>query len=370
MRAALFDEPRARIFNRGRTRRAGDKATQCFACFEVHLTGERATQGGVRSPYAPLALPLAALIGALVRWQMQGSRNVFTAIDKRFYIPDPDFGWRVASQRPIWIGLELCAVIAAIAIGLGALGWIIRRREARGQRATILRAASWVVAGLPLAVPIAAFASGSTPANAVDTLPDSTIRGIEAGIVGTIDAPAGRYEIVEHTGTSLTAQVSASKETFDARLAGGLRGAWQGDPRDLTAAMTAEISVDAASIDTGIELRSKHALEYLQVARHPRITVTLDKVIAASQTGPNTVAFRASGTLGLIGKSHAIEVTGTLKKPDAAALTRLALSGEILLVQADFAVVIKETALASDAGDFDGDRIPVHVSLVMRRTNG
>jgi polyisoprenoid-binding protein YceI len=330
----------------------------------------------VRSPFAPVALPpalaLAALIGALVRWQMQGSRNMFTAIDKRFYIPDPDFGWRVASQRPIWIGLELCAVIAGIAVALVAGGWIIRRREAtRGQRATILRAASWVVAGLPLAVPIAAFASGSAPDRAVDTLPASTIRGIEAGIVGTIEAPAGRYEIVEHAGTSITAQVSASKETFDARFGGGIRGAWQGDPRDLSAPATSEISVDAASVDTGIELRSKHAREdYLKAAGNPRITVALDRVIAASQAGPNTVAFRAGGTLGLIGESHAIEVTGTLKKPDAAALARLGLSGEILLVQADFAVVIKETALGKDAGDFDGDRIPIHVSLVMRRTGG
>ena len=35
------------------------------------------------------------------------------------------------------------------------------------------------------------------------------------------------------------------------------------------------------------------------------------------------MAFRAQGTLGLIGKTHAIEITGTLKKPDAAALARL-----------------------------------------------
>lgn len=326
----------------------------------------------MRSPYAPVVLPLAALIGALVRWQMQGSRNVYTATHKRFYIPDPDLGWRISAERPVWLGLEICAVIAAIAVGLALAGWIIRRREAaRGQRAAILRAASWVVAGLSLAVPIAAFASGSAPAGAVDTLPASTIRGIEAGIVGRLDAPAGRYEIVEHTGTSITAQVTASKETFDARFGGGIRGAWQGDPGDLAAPITAEISVDTASVDTGIEMRSKHAREdYLRAAAHPRITVALDKVIAASQSGAGAVAFRAGGTLGLIGKSHAIEVTGTLRRPDAAALTRLGLSGEILLVQADFAVPIKETALASDAGDFDGDRIPVHVSLVMRRTGG
>jgi polyisoprenoid-binding protein YceI len=326
----------------------------------------------VGSPFAPVALPIAALIAALVRWQMQGSGNVYTAVAKRFFVPDPDVGWQVSPAHPIWLGLEICAVIAGVAAALVAAGWIIRRREARlGRRATGLRAASWVIAGLPLAVPLAAFASGAAPAGAVDALPESTLRGIEAGIVGTLDAPAGRYEVVEHAGTSISAHLSAGKETFDARFGGGIRGSWQGNPHDLTQPIGGEVSVDAASVDTGVTLRSAHAREeYLHVDKFPRISVAIDRVLAASPSGPGALAFRAHGTLGLIGKTHSIEVTGTMKKPDAAALTRLGLSGQILLVQADFEIAIKETALAGDAGDFDGDRIPIHVSLVMRHTSG
>jgi hypothetical protein len=135
--------------------------------------------------------------------------------------------------------------------------------------------------------------------------------------------------------------------------------------------VTSEVSVDAASVDTGIDLRSKHAREeYLLADKYPRITLALDRVLAAGQAGANAIRFRAHGTLGLIGKTHSIEVTGTMKKPDAAALERLHLSGDVLLVQADLAVVIKDTALAKDAGDFDGDRIPIQVSLVMRHTSG
>jgi polyisoprenoid-binding protein YceI len=330
----------------------------------------------VRSSFAPVVLPIVALIAAVVRWQMQGSHNLYTAIEKRFYLPDPDLGWRVSPRHPIWVGLEVCAAIAALAAALVLAGWLIRRREARreagrGSRATILRTAAWIVAAVPLIVPIAAFASGSAPANGLDTLPASTIRGIEAGIVGMIDAPAGRYEVVDHPGTAITAHLSAGHEVFDARFASAIRGSWQGDPHDLTRPLAAQISVDAAAIDTGIDERSSHAREaYLHADKHPRITVALDRVLAASQTGANTVGFRVHGTLGLIGKSHSIEITGTMKRPDAAALARLKLSGDILLVQADFAVVIKETALASDAGDFDGDQIPIHVSLVMRHTSG
>lgn len=328
----------------------------------------------VKSPFAPVVLAVAALAAALVRWQMQGSHNIYTALHKRFYIPDPDLGWQVSDHHPIWLGLEIAAVIAAIAVGLFIGGWIIRRREAkRGQRATLLRAASWIAGAAPLIVPIAAFATGGAPAHAVDTLPASTIQGIESGITGIIDAPAGRYEVVQHAGTAITAHLSAGHETFDARLGGGISGNLQLDPHDLSKAISGEVGVDAASIDTGIDERSKHAREaYLKADKFPRISVALDKVLAASQAGANGVAFRAHGTLSLIGKTHSVEVTGTLKKADAAAVARLGLpaGGEILLVQADFSVLIKETALAGDAGDFDGDRFPIHVSLVLRHTNG
>lgn len=326
----------------------------------------------MKSPFAPVVLPVLALAAAVARWKMQGSGNLYTALHKRFYIPDPDLGWQVSPQHPVWLGLEVCAVIAGIIVALIVAGWIIRRREARrGERSSLLRAATWLVALVPLVVPIAAFASGGAPAGAVDTLPQSTIAGIEAGIVGTIDAPAGRYEVVPHAGTAITAHLSAGHETFDARLSGDIKGSWQGDPHDLNKPIASDVSVAAASIDTGIDERSKHAREaYLLAEKHPRISVALDRVLAAKQVGPNAVQFRAHGTLGLIGKTHEVEINGTLKKPDAAALQRLGLTGDILLVQADFAVVIKQTALASDAGDFDGDRIPIQVSLVLRHTSG
>jgi len=40
----------------------------------------------------------------------------------------------------------------------------------------------------------------------------------------------------------------------------------------------------------------------------------------------------------------------------------------VLLAHVDFSVAIHETALAPHAGDFDGDRIFVHASLVLRHT--
>ncbi len=327
----------------------------------------------MRSPFAPVVLPLAALIAALVRWWMQGSGNLYTAIDKRFYVADPDLGWRISDVHPIWLGLEVCAIIATIAIGLALGGWIIRRRETKtNRRATILRAASWVVAVIPITVPIAAWASGSGVAGGRDTLPTQTAgSAIGEGITGSLDLPAGRYEVVAHAGTSITAKVSAGGEAFDARLGGDVRGTWLGDPRDLRAPSTADVSVAAASVDAGISQRSASARDdYLQATKYPRITFKLERIVSARANAPDQVAFTAKGTLDFVGKPHVVDVAGTLKKPDAAALARLGLAGAILLVQADFSLVIKETALAPDAGDFDGDRIPIHVSLVLRHTSG
>jgi polyisoprenoid-binding protein YceI len=319
----------------------------------------------LRSPFAPLVLPLIALGAALARWWVQGSSNVYTALAKRFYIPDPDLGWRVSVQHPIWLGLEVCAMIAAIFVGLAIGGFVIKRRE-RKRPASVLRAASWFFAVVPLAVPIAAFASGPGPVGGRDGIPSSATAAF-TGISGGLAMPAGTYAVVAHEGTAITARVSAGHEAFDARFA-AVTGELNGDLRDLTSPITATIRASAASVDTGIGERSKHAREaYLQASKYANIVLTVTQLIAARPI-PDGLEIRAAATLQLIGRTHAVELTGTLRRPDAAALGRLGLTGDVLLVRADFIVKISVTALAPDAGDFDGDDLPIHASLVLRHT--
>lgn len=322
-----------------------------------------------RSSWAPVLLAAGALIAALSRWYVQGSHNLYTAPVKRFYVPDPDLGWRVSTRHPIWLGLDACALITALALVTAGVAFVIHRRErARGKQMTSLRVASWLVALTGLALPSAAFASGAGPPHGRDTLPASAAVLIETGIDGSLDAPVGSYLIVRHPGTAITAHLSAGGEAFDARFATDVTGAWRGNPRDLGREVHVGVSVSAASVDTGIAERSEHAREgYLHADEFPRIAVTIDRVIAVRQDGRQEIAFRAPAVVQLMGRSHAVEVTGTVQKPDAAALERLGLRGDVLLVQADFSLAIRETALAAAADDFDGDRIPVHVSLVLRR---
>lgn len=324
------------------------------------------------SRWVPVALAAAALVGALVRWYLQGSHNVYTALVKRFYVPDVDLGWRVSTQHPIWIGLDACAAIAVVALGLVAVVFVIRARErARHDRSMVLRVMSWLVAVVSLALPAAAFATGPGPLHGRDTLPASAAVMIETGITGSLDAPDGNYAVVNHAGTAITAHLSAGGEAFDARFARDITGSWQGSPRDLRRPMHASIRVAAAVVDTGIGERSKHAREgYLHADEFAQIAVTIESVIAVRQDEHQMIAFRAPGTVELMGRRHAVEISGTLRKPDAAALARLGLDGDVLLVQADFSLAIAETGLAPNAGDFDGDRILVHVALVLRHTGG
>lgn len=330
----------------------------------------------VRSAFAPAAVALVALIASLARWILQGSRNFYTAFEKQFYVPDPDVEWAISGQHPIWLGLEVIGIVGAITAGLVVGGFIIRRRERKtGATSKLLRGAAWAAAVAPLAVPIAAFATGFGPEGGRDIRPQREVAAIDtaaqpAPITGAIDLPAGRYEVVAHKLTEIAARLEAGGDKFDARFATDVKGVWTADPKDLTKPMTAEVSADAAAVDTGIGARSKHAREgFLKADKFPRIGWTLDKLVAARQDGPDRIVFRAAGTAQLMGQTHPVEVAGSLKKADAAALERLGLTGAVLIAEADFSLVIKETALAPDAGSFKGDRFPIHVSLVLRHTS-
>ena len=152
------------------------------ALFTTSVVIRRPLSYSTRHPLAPVVLPVAALVASLIRWQVQGSHNLYTAFEKRFYVPDPDLGWRVSTQHPIWLGLDTCAVIAALAVAVAILGSgpaAAAPREPRSSnaasataaRATGLRVASWILAAIPLAVPVMAFASGPGPLHGRDTLP-------------------------------------------------------------------------------------------------------------------------------------------------------------------------------------------------------
>lgn len=330
----------------------------------------------MRFPASPLwaaSLPALALAAGLGRWLLQGSGNLYTAWTRRYYLPDELLGWRVVHDGPVWLGLEVLAVVAATAVGVGLAAWWLRRRERRGKAVgTRLLAGLWLVAALPLAMPIWAFASGTSPSEARDRLPITEGVALEAaptGVSGRLaGAPSGRYRVVAGEGSAITARLKAGGESFDARFAGGIEGALTIDTASVQRGIAASVRVDAASVDTGVTGRSKSARDYLKVTDFPTLGFTLDELLAARQgKTADAVEFWARGTIDMMGQKIPITVRGRARALDAGGRSRFQLNGPGLLITGDFSIALPDTPLAGDAGDFDTNDVPINATLVLVR---
>jgi len=322
-----------------------------------------------RTPWWIVAAPVVALGAGVARWLIQGSGNLYTATTKRFYVPDPDLEWRVASGGPLWLGLELLAVMAGVVVGIAAALWLVRRWE-RKRGAPILWARVILTVGglVPLAIPILAFASGLGPAHGREILPSgASAAAPETGLEGSLPLTAGTFTVVAHSGSAITAKISAGNDTFEARFASGIEGTLVGDLHDLTKPITAALSVATSGVDTGIEMRSEHArTKYLDGSKYPRIALRITKLVAARQDRPDQLAFRAAAELDFLGETLPVVVTGTLRAADVAARARLELAdaSEVALVNAQLEITVKGSGLRT-SDSFEADRIPIIVSLVL-----
>lgn len=330
------------------------------------------TDRSPRSPYWALALPGLALAASVARWLMQGSGNVYTTSAKRFYLPDPDLGWRIAPESPFWLGLDMIAVVAVFTASLGVVAWFVTQRErTQGQPWKPARIALWVMAVVPLAVPLWAFSGGLAPANAREDLPPGVIGPPPGGFEGSLAGlPAGTYELVPKSDSSITARIKAGGEEFDTRFSGNLAATVAFDPSDLGGAIAARVRVDTASVDTGVTMRSEHAAshDYLDAERFPEIALEIDKLTSSRQgTSPGELVFWADGALTLMGKRITVPVQGTVRALDEAGRQRIGSTKPAMVVTADFTLMVAETPLSPK--DFERDRIPIQAVLILTQTS-
>ncbi len=318
-----------------------------------------------RLKFWPVLLPLAAAALAVARWWAQGSGNLYSDPAKRFYVPHEDLGWRLISDGPLWLGLDAVAAIIGVAGVVAVAIWLLRRLEQRRGRSFAARAVVWLVAAVPLAVPSVALFSGSRPSGGRDLLPQSELT-VASGIDARLPGVAGRYHLLDHPTVALVARISAGGETFEARFASRIAGYFSGDPSDLEQPMSARFTASAGAVDTGIELRSRHAREYLQTETYPEVVLNLDRLEGAEQVSAAELAFEAHGTLGFMGGAQPVQMQGTLRYLDAAARARLGINVKhALLLKATFTLDLEQTPIKADLGDFDSALIPVQARLLL-----
>ena len=314
-----------------------------------------------RSHLRSLVPPLLAALLCLVRWWIQGASGVWTKLALRPYRPDPDLGWRRQEEELVWLGLDAVLICVLVALGVWLGYWLLRKRSGKGG---ILRLFLGAVSVAPLALPAAAFLSGSVPEGARATLPHrerSATTTVEAGLTSV---PSGNYQLLEHRDAAVVVSVEAGGERFDARFAGGLEGSWSGNPATLGEAMTGWVSVDAGSLDSDLGERDDHAKGYLKVDSHPRIRFELESIQGSRAAEGNAVELSLGGHLQLMGRRHSIVAQGRLSVPDTNARKRLQLpDGPLMLLDADFPLDLGTTAIEEPTELFDSLDARVHLTL-------
>jgi polyisoprenoid-binding protein YceI len=331
------------------------------------------TDRSSRSTYWALIPPGLALAACVARWILQGSGNLYTTASKRFYLPDRDLGWRIAPETPPWLGLDAIAALAVFTAALGVVAWFVRQREQAQTAGTTWRqgrAGLWGLGLVTLAAPIWAFTGGLQPPGARDDLPPGVIGPPPGGFEGALaGVPAGTYEVVPGSASSITARIKAGGEEFDTRFTGNLAGTVIFDPADVEAPVSARVRVDTASVDTGVEMRSEHAAskDYLDAAQHPEIALEITGLTSTRQGASSAeIVFWADGALTLMGKRITVPVQGMVRALDEAGRKRIGSTMPAVVVTADFTLMLAESPLSPK--DFDRDRIPIQAVLIMTHT--
>ena len=122
---------------------------------------------------------------------------------------------------------------------------------------------------------------------------------------------------------------------------------------------TGTLTIDAASIDTGIEQRDNHvrSADFLDVENHPKIVFTLKRI------EPHSDEYRLIGDLAIRGVTHEValdaEIEGPLQDPWGG--TRIGLSAEGKISRKDWGVNFN--APLSAGGVVVGDTVKIGIDL-------
>lgn len=323
-----------------------------------------------------LVLGALGLIAWLARWLLQGESVVWTDVARPFWVERGLLGWVETDQRWVWLGLEGLAAVAGVVLGTLALLILLPRLARFPKVAGALRVLAPVGATVAMAAPVLpawAFVSGFPPEGARRLLPDAAVT-MPSGPSGQGDdgaamAPAiGRWRVDGGAaGTLVVARIAAGEEEFDAKFKPA-----EGELTIVSpiTASSARVSVPAASISTGVELRDSHAREYLLADKVGAIALSLPKIDQVVFSGASCT-WSGRGRVSLMGRELEVPVAGTLTLLDAAQRQEVGLAAggagpsgdKALLATATFTLSVGATPL--DKSNFDKDAIAITGRFVL-----
>ena len=310
-------------------------------------------------------LPLLGAGLCFLRWWEQGTKNLYTRLHDRFYLPSPNGDWSFVSDGAPWLGLDSVLALTFAALVISVLAWFFIRKGRPG-----LTAILWLPALASVALPIWISTQGLRPVGAVTSPPKVQVSENISGITATLPARAGLYQVPKESKAEITAQVKAGGEVFDARFADGIEGQLEVNPSNLALPVKGVFSVPADSVDTGVGLRNKHAREKLLSKAHPKITFTLTKISAAANTSKSKIECKGLGEITLAGITKSVKFSATIEtKPtgetQTAAETEPAkqiTGASRLWIDATMDFSLKGTAL-SEGDTFDESTVPIRVRV-------
>lgn len=152
--------------------------------------------------------------------------------------------------------------------------------------------------------------------------------------IGTARAAMHTYRITPGDETEVVFQSSAPLETFEGST-DQVEGAIVLDPEALGDSLTVEISVDLASLDTGIGLRNRHMREnHLHTERFPEAVfrgASLRGELPDRLASGETVTVRAAGSFSLHGVTRRMETDVRLTLDEAGRTLRIETEFEVFL---------------------------------------
>jgi polyisoprenoid-binding protein YceI len=311
---------------------------------------------------------LAGFIGAGLwglRLAMQGGLQVWTDTARRAYLDDPDLGLVPTEATWIWLGLDglllTLALLAALAVG----AWLQRRNRARreaGERPGLLLRlipAAATLGVLPLLLsavpPFLAIAGGLPPEGAALAIAqDADTEDVGGGEVVSLPVPGGVWKSVAERGL-VVASVTAGGDTFEARFAGP-SGTLRLDAADL-ARSEVSLAVAAGTVDTGIDLRSKHARDELKAEAHPEIRLKTSS-LRLTQAAGGPIRWQGEVLVTLAGKETPAPARGEIRILGPAGRAKLGLPGDFALV-VEARVELTIANLALDPANFSAPTLPI-----------